>query len=602
MQFVSQTATTIQNGALGTPVSFTVQVMDSNRVTPHPLAAPGIVVNAIPGDFNLVTGSVTTATTDGSGKATIGPIRVNVPAGTISFTLAAPNLPVAAASQPTTVIPGPATTIASSYPNIAAEPLPATSGATSSQLFFRVTDGYNAPSSPVTVNLSVVAGSCSLSASSTSIPSDASGEVHPAVVLPGSVGGCVLRASVPSLPAATPAESQLALYATGTTHVWSGAVSDKWDDPSNWYSVATTGSGTIPSAASQALVPTWPAPYAPPRLTTLTQIDKLWVQDGGFLDQSGQTLIIGNGGVVAPAGSLTNGTTNMRGTGTLDGTFDRLAIGQVDGVCSGVNASLGLVTSKTLDVYCATRVDSSARAQTLTVYAAGGTLTLPSSTSSLAVSGNADFSGDLLQVDNGNLQVDGAATLGGGRVVVTGGQIAIRGAAVFKSASASFDAASVLVQGDATFAGTGSQKFNTGKLTLQGNMAQIDSGVANFDASADHVTIFEGAKPQAISFADPSSSHFGELQIANSAGVTFATSSNQPASSPTARSITLQPNGVMSVRSGAAVSLAGGISLLTGSTLIVDGSLSVLSCANTGARIGGTGLINDLLSTLFVCR
>jgi hypothetical protein len=236
------------------------------------------------------------------------------------------------------------------------------------------------------------------------------------------------------------------------------------------------------------------------------------------------------------------------------------------------------------------------------VYSAGGTITLPSSTSSLAVSGNADFSGDLLQMDNGNLQVDGAATLGGGRVVVTGGQIALGGAAVFKSASASFDAASVLVQGDATFAGTGTQTFNTGKLTLQGNMAQMDAGVPNFDASADHATIFGGAKPQTISFADPNSSHFGELQIANSAGVTFATSSNQPASTPTARSITLQPNGVLSVRSGAAVSLAGGISLLTGSTLTVDGSLSVSSCVNTGATIGGSGLINDLLSTLFVCR
>jgi hypothetical protein len=236
------------------------------------------------------------------------------------------------------------------------------------------------------------------------------------------------------------------------------------------------------------------------------------------------------------------------------------------------------------------------------VYSAGGTITLPSSTSSLAVTGNADFSGDLLQMDNGSLQVGGAATLGGGRVVVTGGQIAVGGAAVFKAASASFDAASVLVQGDATFAGTGAQKFNTGKLTLQGNMAQIDSGVANFDASADHVTIFGGAKPQAISFADPNSAHFGALQIVNSAGVTFATSSNQPASSPTARSITLQANGVMTVRSGAAVSLAGGISLLTGSTLTVDGSLSVSSCVNSGATISGSGLINDLLSTLFVCR
>jgi hypothetical protein len=450
--------------------------------------------------------------------------------------------------------------------------------------------------------MSVRAGSCSLGAGSTSMTSDASGEVHPVVVLPASVGGCVLRASAPSLPAATPAESQLAIYATGTTHVWSGSSSDKWDDPGSWLAVAPTGPGTIPSAASQVLVPTWPAPYTPPRLATSTQIDKLWIQTGGSVDQSGQTLIVGNGGVVAPGGSLTNGTTNMRGTGRLEGSFDRLAIGQVDGVCAGVNASLWLVTSKTLDVYCVTRVDSSARAQTLNVYAAGGTITLPSITSSLAVTGNADFSGDLLQVDNGTLQVDGATTLGGGRVAVTGGTISLLGAAVFKSTAASFDVASVLVQGDATFAGAGGQKFNTGKLTLGGNMIQLDAGVGNFDASAEHVTVFGGAKPQTISFADPNSSHFGQLEIANAAGVAFATSSNQPASSPTARAITLQAGGAMIVNGGATVSLAGRITLLNGGRLTVDGQLAVSSCQNLGAIIDGKGLINDVLSILFVCQ
>jgi hypothetical protein len=218
------------------------------------------------------------------------------------------------------------------------------------------------------------------------------------------------------------------------------------------------------------------------------------------------------------------------------------------------------------------------------------------------VSGNADFSGDLLQVDNGYLEVDGAATLGGGRVAVTGGQISLRGTAAFKSAAASFDAASVLVQGDVLFAGVGRQTFNSGNLTLGGNFIQTDAGVANFDASADHVTIFSGAKPQSISFADPNSSHFGQIEIDNSLGVVFATGSNQPLSTPKARSITLRPNGVMSVGSNAAVSVAGGISLLTGGRLTVDGSLSVLSCSNAGAAIDGKGLINDLLATLFVCQ
>jgi uncharacterized protein with beta-barrel porin domain len=71
---------------------------------------------------------------------------------------------------------------------------------------------------------------------------------------------------------------------------------------------------------------------------------------------------------------------------------------------------------------------------------------------------------------------------------------------------------------------------------------------------------------------------------------------------PTARTIILRPNGAMIVAGSAAVSLSGGISLLTGGRLTVDGSLSVLSCSNTGATIDGKGLINDLLATVFVCK
>jgi hypothetical protein len=267
-----------------------------------------------------------------------------------------------------------------------------------------------------------------------------------------------------------------------------------------------------------------------------------------------------------------------------------------------VNATLWQVTAKTLNAYCATRVDSAVRAQTVNVYAPGGTFTLSNGASSLVVNGNADFSGDLLQIDNGYLEVDGAATLGGGRVAVTGGQIALLGAAVFKSASASFDVAKMLVQGDATVAGTGRQLFNSGTLTLGGNFTQLDAGVANFDASADHATVFSGAKPQVISFADANSSHFGRLEIDNPLGVTFATSSNQPVSVPTARTIILRPNGAMIVAGNAAVSLSGGISLLTGGRLTVDGSLAVLTCSNAGAAIDGKGLINDLLATVFVCK
>ncbi|MFL5606044.1 MAG: beta strand repeat-containing protein, partial [Gemmatimonadaceae bacterium] len=369
VEFVSQTTTTLQNGALGTPVSFTVQVMDSNRVARHALAAPGIVVNAIPNDFNLVPGSVTTATTDANGRATIGAIRVNAPAGTISFVFQSPTLPIAAASQPTTVVPGPATTIESPYPGVALEPL--VPGSTSIQPLFRVTDGYNVPTTSASVSVTIAAGSCTLTSST--FTSEVNGDVRPAVILPAVAGGCVVRAAFSTSPSA---ETQLAIYAPGTTHVWRGGVSEKWDDTGNWFPVPPTSVGTIPAAAAQVLVPAWPAPSVSPRLATTTQVEKLWVQAGGTIDLGGQTLFVGNGGVAAPGGSLTNGTTQMLGTATLEGSFDALAIGQTDNRCGGVNATLWQVTAKTLDAYCATRVDSAVRAQTVNVFAPGGTFTL----------------------------------------------------------------------------------------------------------------------------------------------------------------------------------------------------------------------------------
>jgi hypothetical protein len=379
--------------------------------------------------------------------------------------------------------------------------------------------------------------------------------------------------------------------------VWRGGVSDKWQDPSNWFAVPPTAAADPLTAASQVLVPSWPAPYASPKLAAETQVDKLSVQPGGSVDLGALTLFIGNGGVAAPGGSLTNGTTQMLGTGTLAGSFDRLLISQRDG-CTGTNASLWQVTAKTLDVFCATRVDSSARAQTLTVFGIFGALTLPNGTSSLTVTGDADFSGESLVMANGALQVGGRATFGAGRVAVAGGKISLLGgAAIFKSASASFDSASVVVQGDATFAGAGRQTFNSGTLTLGGNMAQLDSGFASFSASAGHLTILAGAKPQAISLADPDSSHFGSLRIDNPLGVTI-TRSTTTLGGPL---LTLQTGASMGVSSGAVASLAGRIDLGVGSKLTVNGALSVISCLNFGGTIDGTGLINNAAPNLLLC-
>jgi hypothetical protein len=224
---------------------------------------------------------------------------------------------------------------------------------------------------------------------------------------------------VPSLPQVAPAVSQLAVYAPGTTHVWRGATSDKWDDVSNWFPAPPSSLATLPTTTSQVLVPSWPAPYAAPKLTSATtQIDKLWVQNGGVLDMSGQVMIVGNGGVIAPAAFLNNGTMKMYGTGALDGHFDRLSIGDVGPFCSGVNASLRLVTLNALDVYCQTAVDATASAKTLAVYA-GGALTI-STGALLSVSGNAQVSGGALNIDGTFSAASTLTLLDNSRLTVNG--------------------------------------------------------------------------------------------------------------------------------------------------------------------------------------
>src|SRR3982074_191036 len=100
-------------------------------------------------------------------------------AGTARFNSTAPTLPVAAVSQPITVVPGPATTIEVSSPGMALERL--TPGGTSTQPLFRVTDGYNVPTTSASVSVTIAAGNCTLISSTAT--SEVNGEVRPAVVL-----------------------------------------------------------------------------------------------------------------------------------------------------------------------------------------------------------------------------------------------------------------------------------------------------------------------------------------------------------------------------------------------------------------------------------
>jgi len=117
---------------------------------------------------------------------------------------------------------------------------------------------------------------------------------------------------------------------------------------------------------------------------------------------------------------------------------------------------------------------------------------------------------------NGSVSMPGGLLINGHSLTITGDLTTISGGLVSMT-----NVADVLtINGNATFSG-GQGLMSNGVLTIGGNFTQ--NTVSNsFNAGAGHTTRFTGATPT-ISFANPTTSNFGNLQLQTSGAVTFGT-------------------------------------------------------------------------------
>ena len=429
------------------------------------------------------------------------------------------------------IIPGPAQLLRTkSGRRINVSPVGAANPPAGSRPVFiaRNAQGNVAPN--LTINL-VATGRCRLDVggnlvTSQSLVTDSFGEVTPLVRLPSGAdgAGCLVTASGPSFTTSVDS-SQLAVFPTGTSHVWFGAVSSVWTNAANW--VPVTSVPSVPSSPSDVVfIPDYNAgiPVFPLVSGPKPSMNRLAMDTAAVVQLNGIGIDIGSGGVTG-FGVTLGGSIHIQATAPVGGVFDVLDIGQ-SGSCGSAGPMTGLlkvVSANVLNVRCKTNIDTTVvTATTLNVFPNNGQgwLHLTSNRAALSVS-NGNFTGDSLWVVGGAIFVNGSATFGGG-VFWNGGTYGSSGTTSFASNHALYNSVQMQVQGNAIFGGSGAgrQQFAGGLLDLNGNFTQLAGTVPTqtgqtFVTSSDHATNFNGSAQQDVSFATPTTSTFSVFRVQN---------------------------------------------------------------------------------------
>ena len=450
--------------------------------------------------------------------------------------------------------------------------------------------------------------------------SDAIGEVKPSIRLPASAsvgGGCSVIASAPALTAAYDT-SLYAFYPSGTTHVWMGTASTNWSNSSNW--VRPGQSAAVPSSPSdQVFIPVFAGVTGNrPALNGVLHpvMARLALDTNAFVQLNSNILDVGTtvgASGVSGFGFILNGTTRLIANGTLNGIFDKLEIGVNGGACSNMMGALATVTASQLDLYCAARVDTVASVSTdLVVHPSGGGLTIANNSAGLTVNGNALFTGDSLVAQGGVISVNGAATFGGITVSTNSGTaISVNGAATFAARQATYNNAALVLQGKATFGGTGAgaQQFFGGVMTLLGDFAQIAGTVvgvpSTFTTASDHILRFFGTSAQAISFVTNTNS-LSRVQFGNTSATGVTLNSSIGNVNGTSQPRFFLSSGKLTLGTGVNFTDSGNIVFGSGTTLnLSSGSnlgFSNGTCSgHNGMTINGPGTIGGQVVTAFTC-
>jgi hypothetical protein len=274
--------------------------------------------------------------------------------------------------------------------------------------------------------------------------------------------------------------------------------------------------------------------------------------------------------------------------------------------------TLGQMAAGTLDIYCATKIDTTVAVVlgNIVVHPNGGALSLTQSVGALSVSGNATFTGDSLYSVGALINVGGNTTLAGAKVNVNGGIVVMQNNATFQAAQATYNGVTVSVGGTASFGGgtTGTQLFSGGLLNLSGPFdQQPGASLATFTTSNDHVTWFTGTLTQSISFVN-SQSFFSILRLQNSnpGGVVVLNSAQningtiQPRIDLVSGRLVLNPGTTFSASGGMSLGLSTNLDLGAGSNFqLTSGACS--GRTTNGATITGTGNFNGAPYTASTC-
>ncbi len=434
---------------------------------------------------------------------------------------------------------------------------------------------------------------------------DVNGEAAVPLVLPTDPDGtgCIIRGFAEFTIQQDSA--LVALYPAVTTHVWTGRTSVDWNTASNWYTPAAPAAPTVPNGTTtQVFIPNYTSANSP-QMSTRPVVGRIVLDTSAVVNLSGLGLDVGSGGVNG-FGIFVNGTVHLAATGYLNGIFDQLDIGQSGscGAAAPMTGSIRTISANVMNVYCRTRIDSTAAAVTTlnTIQNGGeGRLSIVGPNALLQVRGNAAIAGDSLYV-SGIMYVGGSATLSGKGINVTG-TVQVQGNTTFNADAATYGNASVYVGGAVAVGGgsAGVQQFFGGQLTVVGSFTELPGIVpGTFSTGSDHLTLFAGTTPQTISMSDTLNNHFSGLQLQNAAGV-------QLLSSVSVINGTTQPRviltlGQLYIPPGSIMNVGGNVSLGSGTTLNVDGQMLITggACSGraNGATVTGAGSVNGVAMTV----
>ena len=220
-----------------------------------------------------------------------------------------------------------------------------------------------------------------------------------------------------------------------------------------------------------------------------------------------------------------------------------------------------------------------------------GSITVIHSTGTTAINSltckeNLTFSGGSLTIAAAST-IDGSLTISGGPLTVNGQSLTIGGDLAVTVTNISGDglimtnpADTVIVAGNASFEAAGSVasgvgNFSAGLLRVGGNFTETRVGASGTTAFASTGTkvVFDGTGAQTVSFQDPgaSSSRFQDVDIDNSAGVTFTS--------------TVYVTGQLTLGAGGVLNQTSGLTLFYTSQLpdIAAGTYNVVN-----TRVAGT--------------